>query len=140
MTSEIGLFRRYLTGLLGTAVLGTSFLAMSAQAESLVLNCENNAHDIARQFRIDEANRTAQEINVPAGANPPGRAEITDSSISWTTIKKMPDGAGVLHDFAIKGSIDRLAGRIYLRMTNPANSMQDWTFSGECRQVTKRKF
>jgi len=25
---------------------------------------------------------------------------------------------------------------IYLRMTNPANSMQDWTFSGECRQVT----
>lgn len=110
-----------------------------ASGAPLVLNCESSTASTAKQFRIDFDNKMVQEINVSPETNPPGRAEITESSIHWKTIKKIGGAAGrPLDDWSVVGSIDRLAGTIRWELSNPGNPHQFELLSGKCRQATQK--
>ena len=109
-----------------------------ANAAPLVLSCESDTNSSSKQFRIDFDGKSVQEIVVLPEKNPAGQAEISDTSIKWKTITRMSDAAGGSHDWNVEGSINRLAGTIYWRATNPGNAMQELRFAGKCRQATQK--
>lgn len=104
-----------------------------ASGAPLILNCESSTDSTARQFKVDFDNKTVQEINVSPEKNPPGRAEITDSSIRWKTILKLGN-----ENWTVAGSIDRLAGSIRWELSNPGNPHQFQLLTGKCRQATQK--
>jgi hypothetical protein len=123
-----------LSGFLAIALVAPSLVL----AAPLVLSCESDTNNESKQFLIDYEGKSVQQIAVQPERNPPGQAEISDTSIKWKTIMKVSDAAGGIHDWNVEGSINRLAGSIYWRATNPGNYMQELKFSGKCRQATQK--
>ena len=142
---------RFSTALPRSAVLAIALFvqASPARAETLALVCESDTGG-SEEFLIDFDQKTVQRLPVSSctwdfdgrelvvpGCYPPGRAEVTERSIAWETIKKTVSGTGVIGTNTISGSFNRVTGSVYLEEFGPSGN--SWgAFRGKCRRATQK--
>jgi hypothetical protein len=130
-----------ITAALALVLIGQIPLAL---AEKLDLVCESEKGG-SLEYIIDLDQKTVQHptpssctwnidgrrIVVP-DCLPPGRAQITERSISWETTEKTVSGTGVVGSREVKGSLNRLTGVIWVQVGSFI------AFEGKCRRATRK--
>lgn len=132
--------------LLGGVLTLTLCQPFPARAETLNLVCENE-RGASLEYLIDLDRKTVQyatpseciwnlqgrQLHVPDCA-PPGRAEVSERSITWESIEKTVNGAGGIGSRTLRGSLNRLTGAVWLQQNTQV------LFEGKCRRATKKLF
>lgn len=119
-------------------------LASPAHAETLNLICEAERGGSIELLVDFDRKTVAQQpassctwnINgrtlVVPDCYPPGRAQISERSISWETTEKIVSGTGVVGSREVTGLLNRLTGAVYMRVGGFNG------FDGKCRRATRK--